>query len=103
MLVDELESESRLWSYYALFCSMDPDLKTTLREFKEYLDLSYESPREFAGRIGVAKETIWYWLSGRRRPKAQSLMKLRRFLDVEALMKATLFGVACTLATTPST
>jgi hypothetical protein len=37
-----------------------PDLKTTLREFQEYLDLSYESPREFAARIGVAKETIWY-------------------------------------------
>ncbi len=62
----------------------EPDLKTTLREFKEYLDLSYESPREFAARIGVAKETIWYWLSGRRQPKAPSLAKLRRFLDAEA-------------------
>ena len=62
----------------------EPDLKTTLREFQEYLDLSYESPREFAARIGVAKETIWYWLSGRRRPKAMSLAKLRRFLDNEA-------------------
>jgi transcriptional regulator with XRE-family HTH domain len=61
-----------------------PDLKTTLREFQEYLDLSYESPREFAARIGVAKETIWYWLSGRRQPKAPSLAKLRRFLDEEA-------------------
>jgi len=62
----------------------DPDLKTTLHEFQEYLDLSYESPREFAARIGVAKETIWYWLSGRRQPKAKSLAKLRRFLDQEA-------------------
>src|SRR5258708_19267007 len=62
----------------------EPDLKTTLREFQEYLDLSYESAREFAARIGVAKETIWYWLSGRRQPKAQSLAKLRRFLDAEA-------------------
>jgi transcriptional regulator with XRE-family HTH domain len=63
---------------------LDPDPKTTLREFQEYLDLSYESPREFAARIGVAKETIWYWLSGRRQPKAKSLAKLRRFLDAEA-------------------
>jgi DNA-binding transcriptional regulator YiaG len=63
---------------------VDPDLKTTLREFKEYVDLSYESPREFAARIGVAKETIWYWLSGRRQPKAPSLAKLRRFLDAVA-------------------
>jgi transcriptional regulator with XRE-family HTH domain len=62
----------------------EPDPKTTLREFREYLDLSYESPREFAARIGVAKETIWYWLSGRRQPKAPSLAKLRRFLDGEA-------------------
>src|SRR5258708_13896230 len=62
----------------------EPDLKTTLREFKEYLDQSYESPREYAARIGVAKETIWYWLSGRRQPKAQSLARLRRFLDAEA-------------------
>ena len=62
----------------------EPDPKMTLREFHEYLDLSYESPREFAARIGVAKETIWYWLSGRRQPKAMSLAKLRRFLDQEA-------------------
>src|SRR5258706_7608337 len=67
---------------------MDPDLKTTLREFREYLDLSYESPREFAARIGVAKETIWYWLSGRRQPKAPSLAKLRRFLDSEVKRSA---------------
>jgi DNA-binding transcriptional regulator YiaG len=52
----------------------EPDPKTTLREFKEYLDLSYESPREFAARICVTKETIWYWLSGRRQPKAPSLL-----------------------------
>jgi len=63
---------------------IEPDLKTTLREFQEYLDLSYESPPEFAARIGVAKETIWYWLSSRRQPKAPSLAKLRRFLDDEA-------------------
>jgi transcriptional regulator with XRE-family HTH domain len=62
----------------------DPDPKTTLREFKQHLDLSYESPREISARIGVAKETIWYWLSGRRQPKAKSLAKLRSFLDEEA-------------------
>ncbi len=62
----------------------EPDLKTTLREFKQYVDLSYELPNTIAARIGVAKETIWAWLSGRREPKAQSLAKLRRFLDAEA-------------------
>src|SRR5260221_8858435 len=55
-----------------------------MREVQELLDLSYESPGEFAASIGVPKETIWYWLSGRRQPKAKSLAKLRRFLDQEA-------------------
>jgi len=59
---------------------MDPDLKTTLREFKEYVALSYESPGEIAARVGVAQKTIWDWLSGRSQPKAPSLPKLRRFL-----------------------
>src|SRR5258708_40216913 len=62
----------------------EPDLKTTLREFKQYVDLSYELPNTIAARIGEAKETIWHWLSGRRQPKAQSLANLRRFLDDEA-------------------
>jgi transcriptional regulator with XRE-family HTH domain len=62
----------------------EPDLKTTLREFKEYIDLSYESPREIAARIGVTQPRIWVWLAGKSQPKAKSLAKLRRFLDNEA-------------------
>jgi transcriptional regulator with XRE-family HTH domain len=62
----------------------EPNPKTTLREFKECVALSYESPREIAARIGVAQKTIWDWLSGRSQPKAKSLAKLRRFLDEEA-------------------
>jgi transcriptional regulator with XRE-family HTH domain len=63
---------------------LDPDPKTTLREFKEYVHLSYELPRTIARRIGVAQRTIWDWFAGRCQPKAQSLAKLRRFLDSEA-------------------
>ena len=37
----------------------EPDPKMTLREFKEYVDLSYEGPPEIAGRLGVAQRTIW--------------------------------------------
>jgi hypothetical protein len=62
----------------------DPDLKTTLREFKEYVTLSYESPGEIAARVAVAQRTIWVWLSDKSQPKAKSLGKLRRFLDQEA-------------------
>jgi transcriptional regulator with XRE-family HTH domain len=63
---------------------MDPDLKTTLREFNEYVDLSYEPTSTIAARIGVKQATIGDWLSGRHPPKATSLAKLRRFLDAEA-------------------
>jgi transcriptional regulator with XRE-family HTH domain len=63
---------------------LDPDPKTTLREFKEYVHLSYELPRTIARRIDVAQRTIWDWFAGRCQPKAQSLAKLRRFLDNEA-------------------
>jgi transcriptional regulator with XRE-family HTH domain len=62
----------------------EPDSKITLREFHEYVASSHESHSKIAARIGIAKETIWYWLSGRRKPKAKSLAKLRRFLDAEA-------------------
>jgi transcriptional regulator with XRE-family HTH domain len=63
---------------------LDPDLKTTLREFHEYFARSYEAPHTIAERIGVAKVTIWDWFAGRCQPKAKSLVKLRRFLDAEA-------------------
>jgi transcriptional regulator with XRE-family HTH domain len=62
----------------------EPDLKTTLRELREYVTLSYELPRTIAGRISVSQSTIWDWLAGRNQPKAPTLAKLRRFLDNEA-------------------
>jgi transcriptional regulator with XRE-family HTH domain len=62
----------------------EPDLKITLREFKEYVDLSHEPTSTIAARIGVAQRTIWVWLSDKSQPKAKSLAKLRRFLDQEA-------------------
>jgi hypothetical protein len=62
----------------------EPDLKTTLREFKQYVALSYESPGEIAARVGVAQRTIWCWLAGTYQPRGKSLAKLRRFLDAEA-------------------
>ncbi len=63
---------------------MHLDLKTKLREFKEYVALSYESPIKIAARIAVKQATTGDWLSGRYQPNAKSLAKLRRFLDEEA-------------------
>jgi hypothetical protein len=57
-----------------------PDQKTTLREFHEYVALSYESPIKIAARIGVKQATTGDWLSGRYQANAKSLAKLRRFL-----------------------
>jgi transcriptional regulator with XRE-family HTH domain len=62
----------------------EPDPETTLREFHEYFAQSYELPCAIAEHIGVAQATIWDWFTGRCQPKAQSLAKLRRFLDNEA-------------------
>jgi hypothetical protein len=47
---------SNLASFLSLMS--EPDLKTTLREFQEYLDLCYELPNTIAAYIGVSKATI---------------------------------------------
>jgi transcriptional regulator with XRE-family HTH domain len=65
----------------------EPHPESTLREFREYVAISYESPREIAARVGVAKATIWDWLFGKSQLKAKSLAKLRRFLDEEAKLQ----------------
>ena len=62
----------------------EPDQKMTLREFHEYVATSHDSPGKIAADIGVTQATIGHWLSGRHPPKATSLAKLRRFLDLEA-------------------
>ena len=75
---DALESESRLWSYYAHSLAMsDPDPKTTLREFREYIASSYVANHKIAGRIGVRVKTFADWLIGYREPTGKSLSKLR--------------------------
>jgi hypothetical protein len=53
----------------------EPDPKTTLHEFREYFDLSCESSREIAARIGVVQWTIWDWLAGKSQPKVKSLIR----------------------------
>jgi len=62
----------------------EPDPVTTLREFKGYVDRSFESPGKIAARVGVTYSTIWAWLVGKYRPGVKSLPRLRAFLDGEA-------------------
>jgi hypothetical protein len=46
----------------------EPDLKTTLREFREYVAISCEPTSTIAARIGVEQWTVWDWLAGRALP-----------------------------------
>jgi transcriptional regulator with XRE-family HTH domain len=62
----------------------EPDPKTTLREFREYVASSHESHSKIAARIGVSQWAIWNWLTGKQPPAAKSLVRLRAFLDAEA-------------------
>jgi hypothetical protein len=62
----------------------EPDPKTTLREFREYVASSHESHSKIAARIGVSQWAIWNWLTGKQPPAAKSLVRLRAFLDGEA-------------------
>jgi hypothetical protein len=55
-----------------------------LREFKGYVDRSFESPGKIAARVGVTYSTIWACLVGKNRPGVKSLPRLRAFLDAEA-------------------
>ena len=70
--------------FRAFLAMIEPDPKTTLREFQEYSAISYESPGKIAARVGVSQSTIWAWLAGKRHPAAKSLEQLRAFLDAEA-------------------
>ena len=81
---EALESASRSWSYCARSLVMsDIDPKTTLREFKEYVATSFESPHKLAARVGVRQSTF-DWLAGKHYPTGKSLAKLSAFLDAEA-------------------
>jgi transcriptional regulator with XRE-family HTH domain len=63
---------------------IDPDPKTTLREFREYFASTYEANPKLAARIGVRVSTFADWLTGDREPTGKSLSKLQAFLDAEA-------------------
>ena len=71
----------------------DPDPKTTLRELRDYLAVTYEANHKIAARIGVSVKTFADWSSGDHQPKGNSLKKLRVFLDAEAKRKDTGDGI----------
>jgi transcriptional regulator with XRE-family HTH domain len=50
----------------------EPDPKTTLREFREYLALSYQAQHQLAARIGVTPSMPSDWLAGERQPMGKS-------------------------------
>jgi len=62
----------------------ESDPIVTLREFREYLALSYEADHRSAQRIGITVVTFNGFLSGKRAPQAKTLGKIRAFLRGEA-------------------
>jgi hypothetical protein len=52
--------------FRAFLAMIEPDPKTTLREFQEYSAISYESPGKIAARVGVSQSTIWAWLAAKQ-------------------------------------
>jgi transcriptional regulator with XRE-family HTH domain len=60
------------------------DPVATLREFRDYIAVTYEANHKIAARIGVTQWTVRAWLAGKSYPKAKSLAKLQAFLDAEA-------------------
>ncbi len=63
---------------------LDPDLRATLREFREYLALSYEAKHRIAQRVGITVVTLNSFLSGKRVPQPGTMSKIRAFLRAEA-------------------
>jgi hypothetical protein len=62
----------------------EPDQAATLREFREYLALSYEANHRVARRIGITVVTFNNFLSGKGTSQAKTLGKIRAFLRAEA-------------------
>jgi putative component of toxin-antitoxin plasmid stabilization module len=62
--------------------------KTTLREFRDYLAVTYEANHKITARIGVTVKTFANWLTGDHQPVGKSLEKLRVSLDAEARRSA---------------
>jgi hypothetical protein len=62
----------------------EEDKNSTLREFREYFVIGYESHHRIAARIGVSQSTIWSWLAGKRHPAAKPLARLRLISTCES-------------------
>ena len=62
-----------------LLAMTEPDLETTLREFREYLARSYELRNKIAARVGVRQPTLSGWLAAKHCLNVRSLAKLRAF------------------------
>jgi transcriptional regulator with XRE-family HTH domain len=52
-----------------------------IRSLKDHVNLSYENEATIAAEIGVGEDQLNGWLSGRIKPRVQSLFKVRAFLN----------------------
>jgi DNA-binding XRE family transcriptional regulator len=52
-----------------------------IRAPKEYVNLSYDSETTIAAEIGVSQEAMHGWISGKVKPRLESLLRIRVFLE----------------------
>ena len=52
-----------------------------IRALKEYVNLSYDSETTIAAEIGVSQEAMHSWISGKVKPRLESLLGVRVFLE----------------------
>jgi transcriptional regulator with XRE-family HTH domain len=52
-----------------------------IRRLKEFANLSYESEATIAAKVGVSEYALNGWLSGKIKPRFESLLRVRAFLN----------------------
>lgn len=47
-----------------------------LMRLRDYLSHTGEKSQNFADRIGVTRQTVWFWLVGKRYPSSTTMAKI---------------------------
>jgi hypothetical protein len=65
-----------------------------IRSLKDHVNLSYESEATIAAEIGVGEDQRNGWLSGKIKPRVQSLFKVQAFLNPQPKTRGGIAPVA---------
>jgi DNA-binding transcriptional regulator YdaS (Cro superfamily) len=45
---------------------------------KDYLVLNCEKSQDFAARVGVTRQTVWFWIVGKRYPSSTTMVRIKK-------------------------